>query len=145
MEKGSGAVSKQYLLLEMNSTLFEVSHLASEGLDGAVDVRVLLQPRARREGLAALGAGVAPGAHVVGADVALQVRRVGEDLLAVLAGEAAELAVHRLVAEEVGPPRERLGAVVARVLVRLVAVALHHVLVQSALNKTCFEFVGHLK
>ena len=93
-------------------------------------MRVLLEPRAGGEGLAALGAGVAAGAHVVGADVALQVGGVGEDLVAVLAGEAAELAVHRLVAEQVGPPRERLGAVVARVLVRLVAVALHHVLVQ---------------
>ena len=97
-----------------------------------MDVRVLLQPRARRESLAALGTGVTPGAHVVGANVALQVRRVREHLLAVFAGKAAELAVHGFVAEEVGPPRERLGAVVARVLVRLVAVALHHVLVQSA-------------
>ena len=97
-----------------------------------MDVGVLLEAGGGREGLAALGAGVAAGAHVVGADVALQVRGVREDLLAVLAGEAPELAVHRLVAEEVGPPRERLGTVVTRVLIRLVAVVLHHVLVQSA-------------
>jgi hypothetical protein len=54
--------------------------LATERLDGAVDVRVLLQPGAGGERLAALGARVAAGAHVVRADVALQVARIREDL-----------------------------------------------------------------
>jgi hypothetical protein len=54
--------------------------LALEGLHAAVDVGVLLEARARGEGLAALGAGVAPRAHVLGPNVALEVRRIGEDL-----------------------------------------------------------------
>ena len=41
-----------------------VANLAPERLDGAVDVRVLLQPARRRERLAALRAGVAPGPDV---------------------------------------------------------------------------------
>ncbi len=45
--------------------------LAAERLDRAVDVRVLLQPRARGEGLAALGARVAPGPDMVRSYVTL--------------------------------------------------------------------------
>lgn len=108
-----------------------MTHLASERLDRAVNVRVLLEPRARRERLAALGAGVAPRAHVVRANVPLKVAGVSKHLLAVLAGEAPELAVDHLVPEQVGSPRKGLGAVVAAVLVRLVAVAFDHVVVQS--------------
>ena len=103
------------------------AHLAAERLHGAVDVGVLLQPGARGEGLAALRAGVGAGADVVGADVPLEVAGVGEDLVAVLAGEAAELAVDHLVPQEVGTPGEGLVAVLALVLVRRVAVTLHHV------------------
>ncbi len=54
--------------------------LAAEGLDGAVDVGVLLQAGAGGERFAALRAGVAPGPDVVGPDVSLQVARIGEDL-----------------------------------------------------------------
>ena len=104
--------------------------LAAEGLDGAVDVGVLLEAAGRGKGLAALWACVAARPHVGRADVALQVAGVREDLVAVLAGEAAELAVHHLVAQEVGAPGEALAAVLAHVLVSLVPVALHHVLVQ---------------
>lgn len=104
--------------------------LAAEGLDRAVDVRVLLEAGGGGEGLSALRAGVAAGADVVGADVALQVARVGEHLVAVLAGEAAVLAVVHLVAEQVGAPREGLAAVLALVLTVLVAVSLNHVVVK---------------
>lgn len=45
--------------------------LALERLDAAVDVGVLLEAAAGREGLAALGASVAPGAHVSSPDVPL--------------------------------------------------------------------------
>lgn len=54
--------------------------LTLERLDRAVDVGVLLEARARGEGLAALDAGVTSGALVVRADVALQVRVIREDL-----------------------------------------------------------------
>ncbi len=111
---------------------------ASEGLDGAVDVCVLLQPRAGGEGLAALGTRVAAGAHMRGPDVALQVRRVCEDLFAVFTREPAEFAVNHLVAQEIGAPREALGAVVARVRARLVAVRVDHMVVQAEEEtKTC--------
>jgi hypothetical protein len=72
--------------------------LTAERLHRAVDVRVLLQAARGGKRFAALGTGVAAGAHVGGADVALEVAGVGEDLVAVLAGEAAELAVEHLVA-----------------------------------------------
>jgi hypothetical protein len=108
--------------------------LAAERLHRAVDVGVLLEPAGRGKGLATLGAGVAAGAHVGGADVALQIAWVCEDLVAVLAGEAAELAVDHLVPKEVGAPSEALVAVFAHVLVRLIAVALHHVLVQPEIR-----------
>jgi len=104
--------------------------LATERLHRAVDVGVLLEAAGCGKGLATLGAGMAAGAHVGGADVALEVAGIREDLVAVLAREAAELAVEHLVAEEVGAPGEALAAVLAHVLVRLVPVALHHVLVQ---------------
>lgn len=45
-----------------------------------MDVSVLLQPGTCGERLAALGARVAPRAHVMGPDVTLKVGRVGEDL-----------------------------------------------------------------
>ena len=61
--------------------------LALEGLDAAVDVLVLLQATRGRKRLAALGAGVRSGAHVVGADVALQVAGVSEHLITVLTGK----------------------------------------------------------
>lgn len=45
-----------------------------------MNVGVLLQPGAGRERLAALGARVAPRAHVMGSDVTLKIGRVREDL-----------------------------------------------------------------
>ena len=74
-----------------------VAHLAPEGLHGAVDVSVLLQTARRREGLPALGAGVAPSSHVGGSDVALEVARVGEHLLAVLTRKPTELTMNHFV------------------------------------------------
>lgn len=53
---------------------------AAEGLDGTVDVRVLLEAARGGERLATFWAGVRAGADVVGADVALKIARVGEDL-----------------------------------------------------------------
>ena len=106
--------------------------LATERLDRAVDVCVLLEAAGGGEGFAALWTGVAARAHVRGADVSLQVAGVREDLVAVLAGEPPELAVHHLVAQQVGAPGEPLAAVLAHVLVRLVPVVVDHVLVQAA-------------
>ena len=63
-------------------------------------VCVLLEAGAGGECLAALGTGVTASAHVVGADVTLQVARVREHLLAVLAGETTKLAVDHLVPEK---------------------------------------------
>lgn len=54
--------------------------LTYERFDGAVDVLVLLEAGGRGEGLAAVWAGVGPGAHVLGADVPLQVAGVREHL-----------------------------------------------------------------
>ena len=96
---------------------------------------VLLQAAGGGERLPALGAGVAAGAHVVGADVALQVGGVGEDLVAVLAGEPPELPVHHLVSQEVWSPGESFIAVFTDILVRLVSVTLDHVLVQSTKSR----------
>lgn len=54
--------------------------LTYEGLDRAVDVLVLLEARGRGEGLPAVRAGVRPRAHMLGADVPLQVAGVREHL-----------------------------------------------------------------
>ena len=109
-----------------------VAHLAPEGLHGAVDVSVLLQTARRREGLPALGAGVAPSSHVGGSDVALEVARVGEHLVAVLTREPSELAVNHFVTEQVWSPGKAFIAMFADILVSLVAVAVYHVFVQAA-------------
>lgn len=45
-----------------------------------MDVSVLLQTGTGREGLAALCASVTPSTHVMRSDMALQIRRVREDL-----------------------------------------------------------------
>ena len=108
-----------------------VADLAPEGLDGAVDVSVLLQPAGRGEGLPALRAGVAPSSHVGGPDVALQVARVGEHLVAVLTGEPPELTVNHFVTEEVWSPGKAFIAMFTDILVSLVPVALYHVFVQA--------------
>ena len=108
-------------------------------------MRVLLEPGGGGEGLAALGAGVRPGADVVRAYVALKVGGVGEDLGAVLAGVAARLGVaerprvrggERLVAVERRPPGEGPRAGAAAVLVGAVAVGAHQVLVEPAATKS---------
>ena len=51
---------------------------------------------------------MAPGPDVVRPDVTLQVARIGEDLVAVLARESAILAVNHFVPEKVWPPGEAL-------------------------------------
>ena len=89
------------------------SIFSPEGLDGAVNVGVLLEPRGGGEGLATFRTRMAPGPHVVGPDVPLQVGGIGEDFVAVLAGEPPVLAVLHLVFQEVGPPGKRLRAVLA--------------------------------
>ena len=109
-----------------------VAHLAPEGLDGAVDVGVLLQPAGRGERLPALRAGVAASPHMGGADVALEVARVGEHLIAVLTREPPELPVNHFVTEQVWSPGETFIAVFTDILVSLVPMALYHVFVQAA-------------
>ena len=90
-----------------------ILYFSPEGLDGAVNVGVLLEPRGGGEGLSTFRTRMAPGPHVVGPDVPLQVGGVGEDFVAVLAGEPPVLAVLHLVFQEVGPPGKRLWAVLA--------------------------------
>jgi hypothetical protein len=67
------------------------TNLALERLDARVDVLVLLETAGRRERLAALGARVRARADVRRTDVALQVARVGEHLVAGFAGERLRL------------------------------------------------------
>lgn len=66
------------------SLLINLSYLkadfALERLDAGVDVGMLLQAGGSSEGLPTLGAGVAAGAFVLRADVALQVGRIGKYL-----------------------------------------------------------------
>lgn len=61
--------------------------LALEGLDGAVNVLVLFQAARCRECLAALTARMRTGADVRRPDVTLQVARIREDFVAVLADD----------------------------------------------------------
>lgn len=56
------------------------AHLALERLHRRVNVRVLLETRRGREGFSALGTRVTAGADVMGANVSLKIRRVGEFL-----------------------------------------------------------------
>ena len=51
---------------------------------------------------------MAPGPDVVRPDVTLEVARIGEDLVAVLARKPAVLAVNHFVPEKVWPPGEAL-------------------------------------
>ena len=105
--------------------------LAAERLDRAVDMRVLLQARARGKGLATFGARVAPGPHVVCPDVTLKVARIGENLVAVFARKSTILSVNHFVPEKIWSPGKTFGAVLARVLTSVVTVSFHHVIVQA--------------
>ena len=108
--------------------------LATEGLDRAVDVRVLLQAGAGGERLAAFRTRVASSADVVCSDMTLKVARIGKNFVAVFAGKSAVLAVNHFVSEKVWPPSEALGTVLALVLTAVVTVGLHHVVVQSEIK-----------
>ena len=108
-----------------------VAHLAPEGLDAAVDVGVLLEAGGGGECLAALWTGVAPGPHMRGPDVPLEVAGVSEHFVAILAGKPPELTVNHLVSEQVWPPGETFVTVFTKVLVRLIPMVFYHVLVQS--------------
>ena len=94
-------------------------------------VRVLLQPTARGKSLSTLGTRVASGPHVACANVPLQVAWVRENLVAVLAGKSSKLSVNHFVPKKVGPPRKALIAMFTHIFLRLVSVAVHHVLVQA--------------
>jgi len=61
--------------------------LALERLHGAVDVLVLLQSARCRECFAALAARMRTGANVRRPDMTLQVARIGEDFVAILADD----------------------------------------------------------
>lgn len=58
------------------------AHIASERLEAAVNVGVLLEPAGGGEGLPALRADVVPAAQVLGSNVPLEVAGVGEDPVA---------------------------------------------------------------
>lgn len=117
---------------ELGVALF--ADLADKGFDAAVDVGVLLQAGTGAESLAALGAGVTPGPHVVLPDVVGQAGGVGEHLGAVLAGKPPELAVHLHVLDQVRLPGELFAAARAGVVRLVVTVLLHHVFVQPEIG-----------
>ena len=94
-------------------------------------VRVLLKPTACGKCLSTLRTGVASGPHMACANVPLQVARVGENLVAVLTGKSSKLSMDHFVPKKVGPPRKALIAMFTHIFLRLVSVALHHVLVQA--------------
>jgi hypothetical protein len=103
----------------------------SERLDRTVDVCVLFQARARGEGLATLGARVAPGPDVMRSNMTLKIAGIGEHLVAVLAGKSSILSVNHFVSKKIGPPGKTFGAVFALVLTSVVTVSFHHVIVQT--------------
>lgn len=72
---------------------------ASERLNTRVNVCVLFEARTGGEGFAAVGTGVRSGADVLRPDVSLEVRRIGEDLLAVLAGVTTTVVVRDLMSD----------------------------------------------
>ena len=76
-------------------------------------VCVLLQAAGGGKSLSALGASVAAGPYVLRANVPLQVAGIGEDLVAVLAGELQIAAVLLLVPQQVGLPVKGFRALVA--------------------------------
>ena len=65
------------------------------------------------------------------ANVPLQVAWVRENLVAVLTGKSSKLSMDHFVPKKVGPPRKALIAMLTNIFLRLVSVAVHHVLVQS--------------
>ena len=108
------------------------AYLALEGLDGGVDVGVLLEAGARGEGLAALRTSVGTGPRVLIADVLLQDHGVSKHPRAVLTRVSLELPVKRLVLDEVWAPGEGSRTVVASVLAGGVPVRRDQVFVQPA-------------
>jgi len=85
---------------------------------------VLLEAARGGEGLAALATSVRTGANVLRADVALQVGRIGEDLLATLADVPPAFVVRDLVSNQVGLPVEDLGTLIALVLFAVLCILL---------------------
>ncbi len=103
-----------------------------------MDVGVLFEAARGRECFPALRTSMASGANMIGPYVPLQIAWIGENLVAILAGEPPELSVNHLMPEQVRPPCERLRTVVTGVLASGMAVSVHHVLVEV------IEVVEHL-
>ena len=74
---------------------------------------------------------MASGSHVACPNVPLQVAWVRENLVAVLTGKSSKLSMNHFVPKKVGPPRKALIAMFTHIFLRLVSVAVHHVLVQA--------------
>lgn len=87
----------------------------SERLDAGVDVSVLLETGAGGESLSTLGTGVAAGTDVLGADVSLEVRRIGEDFATGFTDVASGVVVSDLVSDQIGLPVVDFGTLAALV------------------------------
>ena len=92
---------------------------------------VLLQTAGSCKCFAALRTGVAPSSDVGGPDVSLKIARICEYFVTVFTGKPAELPVNHLVSKKVWSPGEPFAAVFAHILVRIIAVVVNHMLVQS--------------
>jgi hypothetical protein len=89
---------------------------APEWLDTGVDVCVLLQPRTGGERLSTLGTGVTAGADVLGADVSLEIRWIGEDFATGFTDVSAGVVVCNLMSDQIGLPVVDFGTLSALVL-----------------------------
>ena len=104
--------------------------LTPERFDRAVDVSVLFKARACGKCFATFRAGVASSPDMMCSDVSLQVAGIGENLVAVFAGESSVLSMNHFVSKQVGSPCKTFGAVLTLVLTSVVAVDLYHVIIQ---------------
>ena len=113
--------------------------LASEGFDAAMDMRMLFQSRTRGKCFSTFWTGMTSGAHVIGANVTLQIARIREDFIAIFARKSPEFSMDHLVTEQIGSPGKRLWAVFALVRASLVAVGVNHMIIQpeKATNIVC--------
>ena len=96
-----------------------------------MDVSMLLQAARCGKSLATFWTSMAASTYVGGSDMPLQIAWICKYFVAIFTGKSPKLAMYHLVPQKVWPPSKSLAAMFAYILVRLIAMAVHHVFVQS--------------
>ena len=92
---------------------------------------MLLQAAGGGKSLPTFWTSMAASTYVGGSDMPLQIAWICKYFVAIFTGKSPKLAMNHLVPQKVWPPSKSLAAMFAYILVRLIAMAVHHVFVQS--------------